>query len=198
MGRRMGSVGRRMEWTSLAVKAMCCVTTRRPLTPRAFGPRRELADPAIARHHGSVVKTTGDGILIELSSVVDAVACAVAIQDGMVARDADVPEDKRIVFRIGINIGDVIIDEADILGDGVNVAARLEGLAQAGEICISEDAYRQVRGKLDEVALEDMGEQALKNIARPMRVASAALDHIRLHNGWSVLLTPGLLEPRAV
>ena len=92
--------------------------------------RRELADPAIAAHHGRVVKTTGDGILIEFASVVDAVACAVAIQSGMVARNEGVPEDKRIVFRIGINIGDIIIDEADIHGDGVNVAARLEGLAR--------------------------------------------------------------------
>jgi adenylate cyclase len=99
--------------------------------------RRELADPAVAAHHGRVVKTTGDGILIEFPSVVDAVTCAVAIQDGMVARNADVPDDKRIVFRIGINVGDIIIDEADIHGDGVNVAARLEGLADPGGICVS-------------------------------------------------------------
>jgi adenylate cyclase len=131
--------------------------------------RRELADPCIAAHHGRVVKTTGDGILIEFSSVVDAVACAVAIQDGMVARNASVPEGKRIVFRIGINIGDIIIDEADIHGDGVNVAARLEGMAQPGEICISAAVYEQVRGKLD-VAFKDLGERALKNIARPVKV----------------------------
>jgi adenylate cyclase len=132
--------------------------------------RRELADPAIAAHHGRVVKTTGDGILIEFPSVVDAVACAVVIQDGKAARNVDVPEAKRIVFRIGINIGDIIIDEADdIHGDGVNVAARLEGLAQPGGICISLGAYDQVRGKLD-VAFEDMGEQSLKNIAQPVRV----------------------------
>jgi adenylate cyclase len=130
--------------------------------------RRELADPAIAAHHGRVVKTTGDGILIEFPSVVDAVACAVAIQEGMVARNADVPEDKRIVFRIGINIGDIIIDEADILGDGVNIAARLEGLADPGGICLSDDAYRQVRGKID-ATFSDMGEQTLKNIAQPVR-----------------------------
>jgi hypothetical protein len=96
--------------------------------------RRELADPAIAAHHGRIVKTTGDGILIEIPSVVDAVVCAVAIQGGMVTRNASVPEDKRIVFRIGINIGDIIIDEADIHGDSVNVAARLEGLADPGSI----------------------------------------------------------------
>jgi adenylate cyclase len=107
--------------------------------------RRELADPAIAAHHGRIVKTTGDGILIEFASVVDAVACAVTIQEGMVARNAGVPEDKRIVFRIGINIGDIIIDEADIHGDGVNVAARLEALAQPGGICISGAAHDQVQ-----------------------------------------------------
>jgi adenylate cyclase len=133
--------------------------------------RRELADPAIAAHHGRVVKTTGDGILVEFASVVDAVACAVAIQEGMVARNIGVPEDKRIVFRIGINIGDIIIDEADIHGDGVNVAARLEGLAEAGGICISSAAYDQVRGKFD-VDFRDMGEHSLKNIARPVRVYS--------------------------
>jgi adenylate cyclase len=117
--------------------------------------RRELADPAIASYHGRVVKTTGNGI-IEFASVVDAVACAIAIQDGMVARNAGVPEDKRIVFRIGINIGDIIIDEADIHGDGVNVAARLEGMAEPGGICVSDDAYRQVRGKID-ATFSDMG-----------------------------------------
>jgi adenylate cyclase len=135
--------------------------------------RRELADPAIASHRGRVVKTTGDGILVEFPSVVDAVACAVAIQDAMVAWNTDVPEDKRIVFRIGINIGDIIVDEADIHGDGVNVAARLEGLSQPGGICISEDAFRQVRAKLD-VDFEDMGEHSLKNIARPMRLYRVA------------------------
>ena len=131
--------------------------------------RRELADPTIAAHHGRVVKTTGDGILIEFPSVVDAVACAVAIQDGTVARNAGVPEARRIVFRIGINIGDIIIDEGDIHGDGVNIAARLEGIAQPGTICLSKAARDQVRDKLD-IAFEDMGEQTLKNIARPVRV----------------------------
>jgi adenylate cyclase len=136
--------------------------------------RRELADPSIAAHHGRVVKTTGDGILIEFPSVVDAVACAVAIQAGMVARNADVPEDKRIVFRIGINIGDIIIDEADIHGDGVNVAARLEAIAEPGAICVSDDAYRQVRGKID-ATFSDMGERALKNIAQPVRAWHLAI-----------------------
>src|SRR6476620_1889190 len=134
---------------------------------------RELADPAIAAHHGRIVKTTGDGILIEFPSVVDAVAGAVASQDGMAARHAGVPEDRRIVFRIGINIGDIIIDEADIHGDCVNVAARLEALAQPGGICISEAVHDQVRGKLD-VGFEDMGEQSLKNTARPVRVYRVA------------------------
>jgi adenylate cyclase len=131
--------------------------------------RRDLIDPKIEEHRGRVVKTTGDGMLIEFRSVVDAVACAVAIRDGVAARNAGVPEDKRLVFRIGINIGDIIIDEADIYGDGVNVAARLEGLAQPGGICISKDARDQVRDKLD-IAFEDIGEQSLKNIARPVRV----------------------------
>jgi adenylate cyclase len=139
--------------------------------------RRELADPAINAHHGRVVKTTGDGILIEFPSVVDAVTCAVAIQDGMVARNAGVPEDKRIVFRIGINIGDIIIDEADIHGDGVNIAARLEGLAQPGSICISGAAHDQVQGKL-ELGFEDLGEQSLKNIARPVRVYRVANGNV--------------------
>ena len=130
--------------------------------------RRELADPAIASHHGRVVKTTGDGILIEYASVVDAVACAVVIQRGMITRNADVPEDKRILFRVGINIGDIIIDEHDIHGDGVNISARLEGLADPGGICISKAARDQVRDKLA-IAFEDMGEQNLKNIARPVR-----------------------------
>jgi adenylate cyclase len=130
--------------------------------------RRELADPAIAARRGRIVKTTGDGILIEFPSVVDAVACAAAIQEGMVARNASVPEDKRIVFRIGINIGDIIIDEADIHGDGVNIAARLEALAEPGSICLSDDAYRQVRGKIN-ATFSDMGEHALKNIAQPVR-----------------------------
>jgi adenylate cyclase len=99
--------------------------------------RQELTDPAIAARHGRIVKTTGDGILIEFPSVVDAVACAMAIQEGMVARNASVPEDRRIIFRIGINIGDIIVNEADILGDGVNVAARLEGMAPPDGICVS-------------------------------------------------------------
>jgi adenylate cyclase len=131
--------------------------------------RRELVDGKIAEHKGRIVKTTGDGILIEFPSVVEAVACAQAIQRGMSERNAEIPADQRIEFRIGINLGDVIVEEGDIHGDGVNVAARLEALAEPGGICVSRVVRDQVRDKLD-VALEDLGEQSLKNIARPVRV----------------------------
>jgi class 3 adenylate cyclase/pimeloyl-ACP methyl ester carboxylesterase len=126
--------------------------------------RRELTDPAIAAHRGRIVKTTGDGALIEFASVVDAVACAVAIQRGMMSRNADVPEEKQIIFRIGINVGDVIIDGDDIFGDGVNIAARLETLCEPGGVCISRAANEQIRGKLS-LAFADLGEQTVKNIA---------------------------------
>src|SRR5450631_1773036 len=139
---------------------------------------RTLVDPKIAEHRGRVVKNTGDGLLAEFSSVVDAVRCALDVQRGMAERNADVPEEKRIEFRIGINVGDIIIDRGDIFGDGVNVAARLEGLAKPGGICISDDAHRQVRGKFD-VTFEDEGERQLKNIARPVRVFRVALDDAR-------------------
>ncbi len=131
--------------------------------------RRELADPKIAEHRGRVVKTTGDGLLVEFASVVDAVRYAVEVQREMAARNADVPPDKRIEFRIGINLGDIIIDEGDIYGDGVNVAARLEGIAEPGGICLSRAAYDQVEGKVA-AEFRDAGEQELKNIARPVRV----------------------------
>ena len=137
--------------------------------------RQELADPAITGHRGRVVKTTGDGILVEFASVVDAVACAVSIQRAMFARNTGVPKDKQIVFRVGINLGDIIIDEGDIHGDGVNVAARLEALAQPGGIWISKAARDQVRDKLD-MTFEDLGEQQLKNIARPVRVYRVRLE----------------------
>jgi class 3 adenylate cyclase/TolB-like protein len=136
---------------------------------------RALVDPKIAEHRGRIVKNTGDGMLAEFSSVVDAVRCALDIQRGMADRNAEVSHDKRIEFRIGINVGDIILDRGDIFGDGVNVAARLEGLASPGGICISDDAQRQVRGKLD-VIFEDKGERQLKNIARPVRVFQVALD----------------------
>jgi class 3 adenylate cyclase len=131
--------------------------------------RREFANPVIAAHHGRVVKTTGDGVLVEFQSVVDAVACAVALQRGMAKRNAGVPEDKRIVFRIGINVGDIIIDEGDIFGDGVNIAARLEALCEPGGVCISRTANDQIRDKLS-LAFADLGEQAVKNIARTIGV----------------------------
>jgi TolB-like protein len=130
---------------------------------------RTLIDPKITEHRGRVVKNTGDGMLAEFSSVVDAMRCALDVQRGMVGRNVNVPEGKRIEFRIGINVGDIIIDRGDIFGDGVNVAARLEGLAEPGGICVSDDAYRQLRDKLD-IVFDDAGEQNLKNIVRPVRV----------------------------
>jgi len=131
--------------------------------------RRELIDHKIGEHRGRIVKTTGDGILIEFPSVIEAISCAVAVQRGMVERNAGTPQDRQLAFRIGVNLGDIIVEDGDIHGDGVNIAARLEGIAEPGGICISEDAFRQVRGKVD-AEFADMGEQSLKNIARPLRV----------------------------
>src|SRR5262245_9159635 len=131
--------------------------------------RREFLEPKVAEHRGRIVKRTGDGVLIEFASAVDAARFAIEIQHGMIERNAPVPQDKRIELRIGIHVGDVMIEDGDIFGDGVNIAARLEGIAQPGGICISDDAYRQVRGKLD-ANFQDAGEQELKNIARPVRV----------------------------
>jgi adenylate cyclase len=139
--------------------------------------RRELVDPRIAEHRGRIVKTTGDGMLVEFASVVDAVACAAAIQRGMVSRHADVPDDMRIAFRIGINVGDIIIDDGDIFGDGVNVAARLEALCEPGGLCISRAARDQVRDKLT-LPFADLGEQNVKNIARPIRAFGLAAHTI--------------------
>jgi adenylate cyclase len=130
--------------------------------------RKTLFDPKIAQHHGRIVKNTGDGALVEFASVVDAVRCADDVQRGVAEQNTDVPQDKRIEFRIGIHLGDIIIADDDIFGDGVNIAVRLEGIAEPGGICISDDAHRQVRGKV-ESTLEDMGTQTLKNIAEPMR-----------------------------
>src|SRR5262249_12875559 len=123
----------------------------------------------IAEHRGRVVKTTGDGLLAEFSSVVDAVRCAVDVQQGMAKRNVDVPDEKRIEFRIAINVGDVMIDRGDIFGDGVNVASRLEGLAEPGGIWVSARVREDARGKLD-ATFEDIGEQQLRNIERPVRV----------------------------
>ena len=131
--------------------------------------RKTLLDPSIASHRGRIVKTTGDGLLIEFASAVDAIRCAVEVQRAMVEHNVDVPPELKIEFRIGIHIGDIIIEDDDIFGDGVNIAARLEGIAQPGGVCISDDAHRQIRAKV-EIALEDMGMQTLKNIADPMHV----------------------------
>ena len=139
--------------------------------------RRDLIDPAIAGHHGRIVKTTGDGMLAEFASVVDAVACAVAIQRGMFGRNALAPEDKRVIFRIGINVGDIIIDGDDIFGDGVNIAARLETLCEPGGLCISRTANDQVRDKLA-LSFADLGEQMVKNFARAVGVFGLAAKDI--------------------
>src|SRR5271157_4578423 len=134
--------------------------------------RSDLIDPTIAVHNGRVVKRTGDGSIVEFRSVVDAVRCAIEVQNAMVERNAGVPEDRRIVFRIGIHLGDVVEEsDGDLMGDGVNIAARLEGIAAPGAICLSEQAYWQVKGRLD-LAVTDLGPKQLKNIAEPIRVYS--------------------------
>jgi adenylate cyclase len=130
--------------------------------------RKTLLDPTIAIHRGRIVKTTGDGMLVEFASAVDAARCAVEVQRAMAQQNVDVSSELRIEFRIGIHVGDIIIDDNDIFGDGVNIAARLEGIAEPGGVCISDDAHRQIRGKID-IAFDDMGEQSLKNITEPMR-----------------------------
>ncbi|WP_292549415.1 adenylate/guanylate cyclase domain-containing protein, partial [Mesorhizobium sp.] len=134
--------------------------------------RSDLIDPTIAVHNGRVIKRTGDGALVEFRSVVDAVRCAVEVQNGMVERNAGVPQDRRIEFRIGIHLGDVVEEsDGDLMGDGVNIASRLEGVASPGAICLSEDAYRQVKARLD-LSVSDLGSTQLKNIAEPIRVYS--------------------------
>jgi len=135
--------------------------------------RAELIDPKIASHNGRLVKTTGDGLLVEFSSVVDALQCAIEVQAGMAQRNVNAPTDKRIEFRIGINVGDVVVEDGDIFGDGVNIAARLEALAEPGGICVSARVQEDAVGKLD-LAFADMGEQQLKNIARPVRAYRVA------------------------
>ena len=145
--------------------------------------RAEALDPAIARHKGRIVKLMGDGTLVEFASVVGAVECAAAIQRAVAGRNAEIPDDKRIQFRIGINLGDVIIDGDDIYGDGVNVAARLEGLAEPGGVCVSGAVFEQVKGKLD-LGFQDMGAQEVKNIAEPVRAYRVVLE------GPSVFDTP--------
>src|SRR5580692_12134571 len=138
-------------------------------TARAVKEHREAARPIVAGFGGRIVKTTGDGLLLEFPSVVAAVECAIAIQKLMVERNADVPEGKRIVYRIGVNLGDVLIEGDDILGEGVNIAARLEAICEPGGVLISSTAYDHVRGKIG-AEFVDLGEKALKNIVRPTRV----------------------------
>jgi adenylate cyclase len=137
--------------------------------------RIELIDPAIAKNQGRIIKTTGDGMLVEFQSVTDAVRCAAEVQIRMRRRNADVPDDGRIQFRIGINLGDIIFDEGDIYGDGVNIAARLEQMADVGGVCVTQAVYEQVSDRV-EVQFEDLGEKSLKNISRPVRVWRALLD----------------------
>jgi adenylate cyclase len=131
--------------------------------------RSDLIDPIISVHHGRIVKRTGDGSIIEFRSVVHAVRCAIEVQSGLIERNAGLPPEKRIEFRIGIHLGDVVEEaDGDLMGDGVNVAARLEGICEPGQVCLSEDAYRQVKSRL-ELQVADLGPQSLKNIAEPVR-----------------------------
>src|SRR3954447_4484012 len=144
-------------------------------TARTLRGHRAVTDALVAKHGGRIVKTTGDGVLLEFPSVVDAVECAMAVQAVMVERNEGVPQDRCMLLRIGINLGDILIEGDDILGDGVNVAARLEGIAEPGGICISAAAYDQVREKVA-VKFADLGERSLKNIARPVRAYSVIRD----------------------
>jgi TolB-like protein/class 3 adenylate cyclase len=165
--------------------------------------QRELIDPKIAEHHGRIVKTTGDGVLVEFASVLDAVRCAVETQRTMLDRDADVAEDRSIKFRIGVNLGDIIAEGSDIFGDGVNVAARLEGLAEPGGVCISRMVRDQIRDKLA-YPFEDLGEQTVKNIARPVRAyalsaaAVAALPSTSVPKGAGDMLAPVTVPPLSI
>jgi adenylate cyclase len=134
--------------------------------------RSDLIDPTVAVHHGRIVKRTGDGSIIEFRSVVDAVRCAIEVQNGLLERNAGLPPERRMQFRVAIHVGDVVEEsDGDLMGDGVNIAARLEGVAKPGAICLSEDAYRQVKSRLD-LAVTDLGPTQLKNIADPIRVYS--------------------------
>src|ERR1700720_4504905 len=137
--------------------------------------RRELGDPKIAEHRGRIVKTTGDGLLAEFQSVVDAVRCAVEVQRAMADRNAGAPAEKRIEFRVGIHQGDVIVEDGDIFGDGVNLAARLEGLAEPGGICVSGRVRSDAAGKVEDVTFEDLGERQVKNIVRPVHAFAIRL-----------------------
>jgi adenylate cyclase len=139
---------------------------------RLRGLRSDLIDPAIDAHHGRIVKRTGDGSLVEFRSVVDTVRCAIELQTGLIERNEGLPPERRIEFRVGIHLGDVVEEaDGDLMGDGINIAARLEGICAPGAICLSEDAYRQVKGRLD-LAVHDLGPKELRNIAEPIRVYS--------------------------
>jgi adenylate cyclase len=155
---------------------------------------QELVDPKVAEHRGRTVKNTGDGVLAEFASVVDAVRCAVEVQRGMLDREREVPEERRIRFRIGINLGDVIVEEHDIFGDGVNVSARLEALAEPGGICMSRVVRDQVRDRLD-LAFGDLGEQPLKNISRPVRVYAWRPEGFALQPAPNAPATPPTPQP---
>ena len=180
MGARLLSTAERVERRLTAILAADVVGYSRLMSADEEGTlarlkehRRALVDPKIAENRGRIVKTTGDGLLVEFASVVDAVRCAVEVQRGMAERDADVPQDKRIEFRVGIHQGDVITEAGDIFGDGVNVAARLEALAEPGGICVSGRVHEDAIGRLD-ASFENMGEKQLKNISRPIRVYRVA------------------------
>src|ERR1700736_4445580 len=156
----------------------------------------QLVDPKIKEHRGRTVKNTGDGLLTEFASVVDAVRCAVQVQRGMIDREPEVTDGQRIRFRIGINLGDVIAEEHDIFGDGVNVAARLEALAEPGGICISRVVRDQIRDKLP-YPFEDRGEQSVKNIARPVRVYALCREAVSDLPAASILPAASTSQPRA-
>src|SRR5271169_2464049 len=151
---------------------------------------RELLDPKICEHHGRIIKTTGDGVLAEFASVVDAVRCAGEIQRAMADRDLDLAEERRLRFRIGVNLGDVIADGDDIYGDGVNIAARLEGLAEPGGICISGTVRDHIGDRLP-YAFEDMGEQSVKNIAQPVHAYALSAAAVACLPEVTVPLRPG-------
>ena len=157
---------------------------------RLRGLRSDLIDPAIDAHHGRIVKRTGDGSLVEFRSVVDAVRCAIEVQNGLVERNAGLTPERRIEFRVGIHLGDVVEEaDGDLMGDGVNIAARLEGIAAPGAICLSEDAYRQVSGRLD-MEVTDLGPTKLKNIEKPIRVYSLEVSKA----SQAKPIKPGLLK----
>jgi adenylate cyclase len=174
MGRRLVTGGR-VERRLAAVLAADVAGYSRRMgadevgTARALREHRVVTDALVAKHGGRIVKTTGDGVLLEFPSVVDAVECAVAVQAVMAERNEGVPAERRMLFRIGVNLGDILIEGEDILGDGVNIAARIENECEPGSVYLSDDAYRQVRGKTSFV-FDDLGERSLKNIDRPVRL----------------------------